>query len=180
MKAPVIKTNNDHFWTQKKIDLRSKYIPNNSSVLECYGGNGVLYREISKQKNLIVNSIDVENYDRVNLKGDNLKWLFSIDIHKYSAIDLDSYGFASKQLEYLLKENFKGHVFLTCIASGMGNMPDLILEKIGYTKKMINKSRTLFCKNMFEKTKQYLANSGIDEINYFGDDRKYYIHLQLK
>lgn len=180
MKAPATKVNNDNFWTQKKIDLRSKYIPNNTNVLECYGGNGVLYRNISKQKNLVVNSIDVENYDRVNLKGDNLKWLSSINIHKYSAVDLDSYGFASKQLEYLINNNFKGHVFLTCIASGMGNMPNLILEKIGYSKKMIGKTRTLFCKDMFDKTKKYLANIGIERINYYGDNRKYYIHFEIK
>ena len=180
MKAQVIKTNNDHFWTKKKIDLRSKYIPNNSSVLECYGGNGVLYRDISKIKNLTIHSIDVKNYERVNLKGDNLKWLFSINIHKYSAIDLDSYGFAEKQLDYLISEKYTGHVFLTCIASGMGNIPDLILQKLGYTKAMTKKSRTLFSKNMFDKIKKYLANIGINEINYYGDSRKYYIHFELK
>jgi len=84
MKARAIKTNNDAEFLKYKIELRQNNIKNGDVILECFGGNGVLWADLKEEYNLKILSIDVKDYSKVNLKGDSLKWLKTIDLNDFS------------------------------------------------------------------------------------------------
>jgi hypothetical protein len=179
MSKAAIKTNNDVRFLGCKRSLRRKFVKKGDRILELYAGEGVLWRTLKEEYQLSILSIDKKNYNKVNLQGDNLKWLKRIDLNNFDIIDLDAYGFPARQLDIIFKKQWKGRIFITSIQSGMGRLPNSILFANGYTKEMINKTPTLFCKNPFEKIKNYLAFNGVKKIYWYGNSRKKYVYCEL-
>lgn len=181
MSSLQTKTNNDPLIWTYKIELRKKYTPPNANVLDCFAGEGKIWDQVNAETNLAVKvlPIDEKDYGRVGLKGNNIKFLKSLDLTKFDVIDLDAYGIPFDQLEILFDRKYKGHVFVTAIQSMLGQLPIGMLEKLGYSKLMVKKIPTLFAKNGLEKLKQYLAIQGVKKINYYEYNRKTYLYFQI-
>lgn len=97
-----------------------------------------------------------------------------MDLRTFDVIDLDAYGSPFNQLQIIFKRAFKGIVHCTFIQSGMGRVNHELLVAIGYSKKMIMKTPTLFSKKGFEKMAQYLVVNGINKIQAVNLDLKNY------
>jgi hypothetical protein len=180
MSKATIKTNNDPTALEKKIQLRVNSIQSIAKdsvrVLECFGGEGVLWREVQKRtdKRISTLAIDQKKYKRFQLQGDSLKVLPSLDISKFDVIDLDSYGIPFDHCSIVLSKGFKGIVHCTVIQSGMGNLPNGLLEATGFSKDMMKKARTLLSKNGASQFKSWLANNGVKTIECLNMGRKNY------
>lgn len=155
MSSQATKTNNDKRHLEAKILLRLNNLPDKQTVyvLEAFAGDGVLWREVKKRttKEIKILPIDKEDYKKVSLKGDNLKFLKGMDLSIYDVIDLDAYGSPSRQLNILKEKNYKGIVHCTFIQSVMGRLSNNILKAYGYSETMIKKCPLLFSKNGQEK-----------------------------
>lgn len=179
------KTNNDAGMIEAKIDLRIQSLPDKKEikVLEAFGGEGVLWSAVQRrcpEKEIKVLSIDKERYKRVQLQGDNLKFLHSFDLAEFDIIDLDAYGMPTKQLEIVFKKKFKGVVHCTFIQSVTGNMDHVILKANGYTPAMLKKCQTLFTHNGIDKFLNYLAINGVQAVKIASEARKNYLYFSIK
>ena len=178
MNRPQIKTDNSYL--SSKINLRMNHLPDQKSikVLDCFAGQSRIWKEIKRRsfKNINVIGIDRISYGST-LKGDNIKYLKGMNLNKYDIIDLDAYGVPFRQLEIIFRKKYKGILFITFIQSIFGSLPIRMLEKIGYTRKMIKKCPTIFNRNGIEKFKQYLAMNGIKKIIIINKNNKKYIYI---
>lgn len=175
-----VQTNNSYL--EGKVKLRLENLPgeNTINVLDCYRGNSEIWDKIKKSTDKQINiiGIDKKNYGGLYLKGDNLKFLKTLDLKIFDIIDLDSYGVPYEQLEIIFKKEYKGIIFVTFIQSQFGRLNNKLLIKLGYTKKMINKIPTLFSRNGFEKFKLYLKSCGISRIKSLNYNNKHYIFFK--
>lgn len=151
-------------------------------VLECFSGDGIIWDEVRKStdKKIIILRMD-QKPDKVGvyLKGDNLKFIKSMDLSVYDIIDLDAYGSPFKQLEIVFEKQYNGFVHCTFIQSGMGRLDDKMLIRLGYSKSMIDKASTLFSKNGLQKFERYLTLCGIRTIKGFFIERKNYFWFKI-
>lgn len=175
-------TDNSHL--QDKINLRIdslKHIKANEvNILDAFTGDGVIWGAVQKKtsKKLNILRIDQKKGKKgIYLKGDNMKFISMFDLKQYDIIDLDAYGSPFNQLEVVFKKRYKGIVHCTFIQTGMGRLNNLMLQKLGYTKSMIDEIPSLFCKFGREKIYQYLAKEGVVLINTIEIDRKTYFYF---
>ncbi len=162
-------TDNSHF--EAKVELRVSCLPEGPlRVLDCYSGTGRLWNEVRRRcptRDIQVLRIDQRNgLPGIYLKGDNRKYLASMDLDRFNVIDLDAYGVPFDQMEIVFgrPQRLIKTVFVTFIRSGVGQLPYAMLEALGYRRSMISKSPSLFCRNELEKFKAYLAIKGVGEI----------------
>jgi hypothetical protein len=171
-----VQTDNSHL--KEKLALReSCIVTGKERVLDCFAGKGLLWSQLkAKHPGLKVNAIEKERgKNKAAFWGDNLKILGSLKLENYDIIDLDAYGVPQKQLEIISDSNFKGKVVITAIFSVMGRLPDSLLIRLGYTKKMINKAPTLICRHGKQKFLNYLACIGYNTFKfYFLENSKLY------
>lgn len=184
MSRQAIKTNNDADYVKYKVTLRLMSLPKKKeiSVLEAFGGEGVLWNEVKKltDKKIKILSIDKNNYNKVNLQGDNIKFLKGLDLSKYDIIDLDSWGSPINQLRILKEKKYKGIVHCTFIQTMFGKINNEVLYKLGYTKNMVKKCPSLFNKNGFEKMKQYISTEfDVSKITVFSHNNKNYFYITI-
>lgn len=178
----MTKTDNSHF--VEKVKLRLENLPDKKiiNVLEMYGGRKRLWRSVKKEteKNIKVLSIEKKQYPGVYLRGDNRK--FNIDFSIFDIIDIDAYGAPWGNLLRVLSEGKSGTmVFLTWIQSVLGMLPHDFLIEYGFSRQMITKCPTLFCKNGKEKLHAVLARHGVEMIKSYStkDGRKNYLSFIL-
>ena len=173
----------DNSFLDAKVQLRAETLPDQDTlhVLDAYSGQGTIWKQIkaTSAKKIQITRIDTEDVKGVYLKGDNLKYLNSIDLTKYDIVDLDAYGIPYKQLQALFNRGFKGTIYITFIQTLYGQLNKGLLNAIGYTDEMIDKIPTLFNKEGFKKFKQYLATKGIREMKHISIDNKHYISITL-
>lgn len=180
-----VQTDNDEKYLSVKIDLRQRIVNELKEVfcLECYGGDGIMWDRLrlsNPGKEITVLRIDQkEDKKGVYLKGDNLKFIKSINLNQFNIIDLDAYGVPVKQLEVLLNRKYIGWVVVTFIQSMTGQLSKQFLRDLGYSDSMMKKCPSLFNKNGFDKMKYWLANKGIKTITYFSENRKNYFSFHL-
>lgn len=183
MSNQATKTNNDLEMLQGKINLRIDSIGHlkDVAVLELFGGEGILWSEVKKQtgKHIEVLSIDINKYKRLQLQGDNTKFINSLDLSMFDVIDIDAWGSPYKQLDMILKRGYTGIVHCTFIQTMMGSLSKDMLLSLGYTQAMIEKIPSIFNKNGIDKFKQYLANKGVKQINIISKKRKNYLWFNL-
>lgn len=174
------KTNNSYL--KEKIILRLLNLPEkeNIKVLDCYHGNGEIWRNIKNisDKNIEIDGIDLKEYsDSFSLIGENTKILKSIDINKYDVIDLDAYGVPDLQIE-IIKQKAKKEiiVFYTFINSVMGRLPFNLLKKIGFSENMLKKASMIFSRHQHNKFLFFLSCLNIKGIvNWIEfNNKKYY------
>lgn len=184
MSSQVTKINNDLSLINSKIQLRINSIENLKEpirVLELFGGEGVLWNEVKiiTGKNIKVLGIDKNKYKRLQLQGDNLKFLDSLDLNYFDVIDADAWGSPFYQVQKILNSGYKGIVHCTFIQTMMGAISKELLLRLGYTEKMIEKIPTIFNKNGIDKFKNYLALKGINEIYIVTEKKKNYLYFNL-
>ena len=182
MSKGQIKTNNDSALIEKKIQLRLESLPDKEEIkiLEAFGGEGILWNEVKKRtdKKIKILSIDKNDYKKINLKGDNIKFLKSINLDDFDIIDLDSWGSPSNQLDILKSKKYKGIIHCTFIQTMMGKVNNNILLSNGYTKKMINKCPTLFNKNGIDKLLNFISiNFGVSKFRIVTNNNKNYFYF---
>lgn len=168
----------DNHYLKDKVRLRAKYIPDKPFVLDCYAGNGVIWREVQKlmaDTPIIRLAIEKEkSKGGFHLAGDNVRFLMSLDLSAYNVIDLDAYGIPYQQIKILFDRQYHGLVFFTFIQSIMGNLPHGMLMDIGFSKAMITKAPTLCARRGWDYFIQFLSLRGVDKITYTNHNRKYY------
>ena len=175
----------DNHYLKEKINVRIEVIGFIEApvILECFAGRGILYKNIRKQinKNIKLTSIELEKnkYPKAHLTGDSFKYLKSIDLSNYNIIDLDAYGIPIKYIDYLVDKKYKGYVIVTAIQSGMGKLPNLLLNKLGYSQNMIKKIPTLFNSNGLGKLRNYLYLVGVKQITGYFINQKNYFYFKL-
>lgn len=184
MSKEATKTNNDNSLIEAKINLRIESLPDKKdiNVLECFGGEGLLWAAVYRrcpQKNIKVLSIDKNHYNRVQLQGDNLKYLSSLNLNDFDIIDLDAWGSPVKQLEIVFARKYKGIVHCTFIQSMMGNLPEELLLANGYTRNMLAKIKSIFVTNGVQKFLNYLSSRGIKKVRIVSHSRKNYLWFYL-
>lgn len=147
-------------------------------VIDAYSGRGTIWKNIQKRYagEIKITKIDKEQkQDVFMLLGDNTKFLISMPLHKYDVIDLDAYGVPYEQLKIIFNSKFRGLVFVTFIQSFVGRLNDDFLQDLGYTKAMIDKCPSLFCKDGLEKLERWLYLNGVRNITIRNHSRKSYL-----
>lgn len=184
MSKVAIKTDNSELEAKVLLRLESlDAVPRTPvRVLECYGGDGEIWKQVRARTQRGIEILRIEKRtDRsgVYLKGDNLKFLGSIDFSDFDIVDLDAYGIPFAQLKMVFEKGFMGVVHVTAIQSAMGALPTGLLTATGYSKEMLKKCRTLFYKNGDEQLLGYLAKKGISKIRRYKSGRKNYFWFNL-
>lgn len=181
----------DNSFFASKVNLRLRHLPDKQHirVLDAFGGDGRIWNKI---KTLTDKKIDVLRIDRkdtskgIYLRGENVKYLKSLDLTKYDVIDLDAYGTPYEQLEIVFnslsanKTNYEIVCFVTFIQTMLGALPRKLLYRLGYTKQMVEKIPTLFSMKGFEKLKRYLYLRMVRRICSMSSSRKHYLCFKLK
>lgn len=175
----------DNSCLDQKVKLRLQFLPTapEINILDCYHGQGVLWREIQKRtlQKINVLGIDKKKESTALLIGDNMKFLRGLpDLNKYDVIDLDAYGIPFDQIIELFRREYKGDIFITYIQSVIGNLPKKMLLYLGYTESMLKKAQTLFTRNGFEKLKRILSRNGVKQIDYYFKNNKVYCHYRVE
>lgn len=183
MSKAAIKTNNDEGMFAAKVKLRLNSLPDKDEilVLECFGGEGLLWKEVQKQteKKITILSIDKNKYQRLQLLGENLKFIKSFDLSVFDIIDLDAWGSPFKQLEIVFNQKYIGVVHCTFIQTMTGNLDKKLLKYNGFSDAMLKKCQSIFTKNGIDKFKNYLAIKGIKKISICSKNRKNYLYFNL-
>lgn len=184
MSNRAIKTNNDISLINLKIELRIQSIQHLNGkikILELFGGEGVLWNEVKKitKKDIHILGIDKNKYKRVQLQGDNLKFIDTLNLNEFDVIDADAWGSPFYQVQKIFSQNYKGIVHCTFIQTMMGCLSKEMLFNLGYTDNMIKKIPSLFNKNGIEKFKNYLAKNNVNEIFIVSKNKKNYLYFNL-
>lgn len=183
------KRQTDNSFLQDKIALRLNHIPRKDKlyVLDAYGGDGYIWNAIKKKypgEILLLRCDHKPGKRGAYLRGDNLKFLKSLDLSVFDVIDLDAYGYPHAQLKEVFTQHarypFDAVIFVTAIQVNVGALPYGLLEELNYPRKMIKKCPTLFNANGIEKMKRFLALHGVTTINRRSHGRKHYFHFELK
>lgn len=180
-----VQTDNDVAMWAVKIELRDKLVQEKDHyrILEAFAGDGALWAEMRKRypgKTFDILRIDAKPDKKgVYLKGDNLKFMASIDLSTFDIIDLDAYGSPFHQLELVFASGFRGPVVCTAIQTMSGALPTSFLKTLGYTQYMVKKCPTLFNAGGFDKMKEYLARKGVKKLAYFSQNRKNYFSFHI-
>lgn len=183
MNSPQI----DHSFLKAKITLRMNHLPDKESfkILDAFSGQGIIWDEITKRtgRKIEVLKIDIKkDLKGIYLVGDNRKFIASLSLKDYDVIDLDAYGVPFDLLDYLLTydraRELHHRIFLTFIQSQIGQLPHKMLNRLGYTNRMIRRIPTLFNRNGIERLKDYLGTMGIESIWIKSSGSKHYIFIQ--
>ena len=171
-------TENSYF--ADKVALRLNHLPAGKTirVLDAFSAYGRIWNEVRSRSRQTIEVTSLEKRTLpggFRLLGDNVKFLSGMNLDKFDVIDLDAFGIPFKQLRIVFASDFRGVVFATVIQSGMGRLPNAMLEALGYTAAMIDKTPTLFTRNGFEKFTAWMANNGVTKILVRESGRKHYI-----
>ena len=178
-----VQTDNSYF--DDKVILRIRHLPDKKeiNVLDAFSGDGLIWKCIRANTDKKINVLRIDqkpNRQGTYLKGDNLKFMASMDLSEFDVIDLDAYGIPYKQLEILFRQKLKCTVFVTFIQSMKGGLPFGFLKECGYQKSMVRKIPTMFYKKAIEKLKYYLAKNGIRKINIKTIGTKHYFMVKMQ
>lgn len=175
----------DNHYTGDKVALRTDHSPwsdKELNVLDCFGGHGIIWRAIQRKTENKINRVAIDQRKdmlQMHLHGDNVKVMKSMDLSKFDVIDLDAYGIPYEQLKIVFDKNFKGTVFVTAIQTMTGNMPHGLLQEIGFSKEMIEKSPSLFARRGFQYLLEWLAIKGVTKIMHRSKNRKHYFTFDI-
>ena len=171
-------TDNSHF--ELKVKLRLDHLPDADpvNVLDLFSGDGLIWTEVKRRVHKQINTlrIDIKGDKKgLYLKGDNLKFLHSLNLDEFDCIDVDAYGVPYKQLKEILTRNYKGIIYITFVQSVRGELPHGLLLELGMTKAMIKKIRMIFFRDGIQKFIAWLSLYGIKKVKRFSIERKHYL-----
>jgi len=153
----------------EKLKLRDIVSKENDKVLDCFHGNGKIWRQINTIKNVNVIGIekDRDKGDASTIYGLAEKVIPSLDLSKFNIIDFDAYGSPYKSLKQIfdnktLKEGT--YILYTFILTGMGTADKLLLKEIGINSNMYKQCRLIYKKYSFIAFKHFLYKNGVRSI----------------
>lgn len=178
------KTDNSRL--EEKLKIRQEIIDKIEgvvSVLECYAGKGIIWKELRRRnpsRHIEVLQIEKEKGKNIRaLNGDNVKFLAILDLSKYNVIDLDAYGIPAQQIQIVSNSSFSGFVVVTAIQSMQGGVPKEILRANGITDEMTHKIKSIFNTQFIKYLKNFLYLCGVKKIRgYFLPERKNYFYYK--
>ena len=96
----------DNSMEHEKALLRIKYLPKNASVLDCFCGNGEMYRRAYEGRVKEYHGLDVEKVHDSNIceLKDNLVYIKQNNLNQFNVFDLDAYGSPWKQMYLIAKK----------------------------------------------------------------------------
>lgn len=178
-------TDSSHF--AAKVKLRLANLPEGQClrVLDCFCGNGTVWREVARLsgRQIKVIGIDKKRDCRgVYLVGDTRKFLPALDLARFDIIDIDAYGIAGDLMCDILPLCNKQIIFVTAIQVAFGALPRTFLARLGYTATMIGAIPSLFNRRGREKILGFLSTFGISRAIIYSaaKQRKNYICCSLK
>jgi hypothetical protein len=179
----INKNDNDNLTSKINLRLEVLKLVENPNILDCFHGNGILWKLIENKlnKKLTITGIEkIKDKGDSDFYGDCMKFLPNLDLSVYNIIDLDSYGVKSLEiLDILINKKYKGYIILTVIVSGYGSVGKFILTKIGYTPNDLKKANILISRDFENNVKKYLYSLDINEIKGYFYNRKNYFYIKL-
>lgn len=173
------KTDNSHF--AAKVALRMEAIKNLESVnvLDCFAGNNLIWKKIPHDSYLGIEK--QKGKGELNIYGDNVKIIKSLDLSNYNVIDLDAYGIPGEQMIEIMENKTLADevvIIYTATAMAFSNCSKKFIEKIGIEYDTWNKCRTLWNKHILYLWYFLLSEKcGIKNINLIDiKDRNYRKH----
>lgn len=179
-----VQTDNDAIGFGYKVILRQHSLSDRKrvKVLDCYAGHGWVWNAVKSESECEIEIVQIDKKSDKSvsyLRGDNLKFLQTMDLDRFDIIDLDAYGTPIKQLNLLFEKGYKGIVHCTFIQTVMGRLPNDLLRGLNYSPEMVVKCPTLFSRNGFEKCCKYLYKKGLRDILYLEKGRKTYFYFNM-
>ena len=123
-----------------KVGLRVRWVEGlgveRVRVLDCFGGRGVVWREVGLRAGVTVDRVGIERdrgkAARSDLVGDNMSYLPVLDLGGFDAVDVDAYGWPVRQLR-VVAERAPGSVavFSTRGRMALGGVPRAVLSAAG-------------------------------------------------
>jgi len=164
-----LQTDNSFF--ADKVMLRVRHLPDKDTVnvLDAYAGDGLIWQKVGEltDKKIQVVGIDKKRKAKgAHLFGDNVKYLAAMNLATFDVIDLDAYGVPYHQLEQLFRRGYGGVVFVTFIQSQYGRLPTKMLGQLGYPRRWVDTTQSLFNRHGWKKFRAYLALRGVESIHY--------------
>ncbi|MCZ2078404.1 MAG: hypothetical protein LC130_25815 [Bryobacterales bacterium] len=172
----------DNAFLDDKVKLRAGHLPADPCVLDCFAGNGIIWKRVQSALGIEIQRLAIEKEKHkgaFHLAGDNVRFLTALDLSRYNVIDLDAYGVPYEQIKILFERGYRGRVFFTFIQSVMGRMPNGLLIDIGFSKVILDKAPTLCGRRGWSYFLQYLAAHGVRQITYVQHQRKYYGYFDI-
>lgn len=124
-----------------KVRLRVDWLRTSGSgrvrVLDAYGGRGKVWAEVARQcpdVDIVRTAIEKQRSkvtDRSTLIGDNMRYLPTLNLAGFDAVDLDAYGWPVDQLAVVADRAPAAAVFVTRGASPVGPVPAAVLAAAG-------------------------------------------------
>lgn len=102
------RTDNSMEW--EKSAMRTKYLPEDARVLDCFCGNGEMYRRAYRDKVKYYRGIDKKKVHNNNICeiNNNINYITRNDLSEFNTFDLDDYGSPWKQLYLIVKKILPG------------------------------------------------------------------------
>jgi len=111
---------NDNSMEIEKALMRIKYLPEDAQVLDCFCGNGEMYRRAYKGRAKEYHGLDKEKIHTPELceLQNNVVYIQHNDIGRFNVFDLDDYGSPWKQLYLIVKKILPGE-YIFFITDGL-------------------------------------------------------------
>lgn len=183
-RSTEVKTDNSHLG--EKIRLRVESVnesaPGIIRVLDAFSGQGTLWDSVRKLtgRDIVSTRIDQKPDRRgAYLRGDNTKWLYSLDLSRFDIIDLDAYGIPYSQLEALRVGKFSGEVHITYIQTMFGALPRGILSMSGLAFDGVDMNNCVFWKVGTSPLFAMLSEMGATSVRGYFFDKKTYLRCKV-
>lgn len=152
MKRKKIWDKTDNSMEYEKATMRIKYLPKHARVLDCFCGNGEMYRRAYKDRVEFYHGIDKEKIHDMKLceLQNNLIYLKHNDLGQYNVFDLDDYGTPWKQLYLILKKLPEGeYTFFITDGLVMHQKVDGVVTKFVSATEQVTRSMNIPGLNRF-------------------------------
>lgn len=160
------KTDNAHVWLKVAVRREAIAALTDVRVLDCFAGNNVLWKEIKPDYYLGLEK--VKGKGGLNIHGDNLRLIPSLDLSRYNVIDLDAYGIPGAQLIALLRNKTLPDnvvVVYTGITNAVSGGPKKMIQAAGVPYEAYRKCPTLWNKKMLDIWYFFLLKIGVEKVN---------------
>jgi tRNA G26 N,N-dimethylase Trm1 len=180
-----VATDNHEEFFSVKVKIREMVYKQSTikSILEVYGGNGLCWRQVSKNIGTKIKTTRIDKrqgLEGIYIVGDSLKVIAGLNLQTYDIIDIDAYGSPYDILEFLFKKKYKGFVICTDIVVSMGATANILMKQSGISKEMIKCCPSIYRKIRTELINNYLTKNGVKKINIFSQNDHNYYYFELK
>ncbi len=159
MNSLANRAHTDNAFFQLKCDLRREAIAKLSDVrvLDCFAGKNRIWNQVGCDSYFGIEKIKWKG--EKNIYGDNLRIIPSLDLSRFTVIDIDSYGIPAEQLIEIVKNKTlpsKIVIIYTAIGGAISAGQKLFIENMGIKYDVYRKCPMLFNKHLVELFDRFL------------------------